>query len=625
MSQPPVVVSSGGEGATGYAAVAHAIAEGIHDPGWLEEYLAQIDAREDLADYRMMVVLALLLDGGDALPDVLREGIEHSVLGFRFWMDERGDDSMCHWSEGHQVVFSVCEYLAGQYFGERTFPNDGRTGRQKAERARRRLLEWLGNRFRHGFSEWLSGTFHAIKISALTLLIEHCQDQELTTRATMVLDLLMLDLAMHRFDGHFVASSGRSDALPKAYPEVSEIGPVVASAFSRNRPDFEPSRYTSIFLARRRYRIPQVVREIAFAQADHLITSSHGLDVSEASFEVSRQGLPGVTSRRDALLHLYWGMEAFTTPESIGITMEALERLHLDANSYLAPLAPFRKVPSRRVLSALVRSLNPITQGTALNRADVQTYRTPHYLLSSAQRHQPGSFGDQENIWVAALPGQIQLFSTHPGSTMLGSDARPATPSGWVGNGIRPDVAQVRNVLLALHDLRARRGYLEGQRHELSHLYFPAAKFDETTLSERIVAGRRDDSYFGAMALNRIEMPNESELVQRGLITGWAVMLADRSDFGSLAHFVDYLKRCRLEHLRDTLVWSTPDHEHRLTWGGPFVVDGQVLETDYARLRSDWTAIGRKPSVIEVTGRTGTLVLDWKLCSRTQGPGVPRP
>lgn len=625
MSQPPVVVPSGGENATGYAAVAHAIADGLHDPDWLEEFLTQIDERVDLADHRMLVVLALLLDGGDVLPAVLREGIEHRVLGFRYWMDERGDDSMCHWSESHQVVFGVCEYLAGQRFPDRTFRNDGRSGAQKAERARRRLAEWLGNRFRHGFSEWLSPTFHAIKISALTLLIEHCEDAELTTRATMVLDLLMLDLALHRFDGHFVASSGRSDALPKAYPERSEIGPVLASAFSRNRPDFEPSLYTSIFLARRRYRIPQVVREIAFAQADHLITSSHGLTVWEAAAEVSHQTHHGANSRRDALLNLYWGMEAFTTPESIGITMDALERLHLDGNSYVAPLAPFRKVPSRRVLSALVRSLNPITQGTVLSRADVQTYRTPHYLLSSAQHYLPGSFGDQENTWVAALPGQIHIFSTHPGSTMLGTEARPATPSGWVGNGVRPDVAQMRNVLLALHDLRARRGYLEGQRHELSHLYFPAAKFDETKLGAKIVAGRRDDSYFGAMALNRIEMTNESELVQRGVVTGWAVMLADRSDFGSLHHFVDYLKRCSLEHVRDTLVWTTPDHEHRLTWGGPFVVDGALLETDYARLRSDWTAVGRKPSVIEVAGRTGTLVLDWKHCSRTQGPGVPRP
>lgn len=622
MSQPPVVGAPGGR-AIGYAAVARAIADGTLDAEWLEEGLAQINDRVDLADHKMMVVLALLLDGGDALPEVLREGMESAILGFRYWMDERGTDSMCHWSESHQVAFSVCEYLAASHFPDRIFRNDGRRGEQKAARARARLLDWLGHRFRHGCNEWLSGTFHAIKISALTLLVEHCEDEELTTRASMVLDLLMLDLALHRFEGQFVASAGRADALLKAFPARSEVAPVVASAFYRTKPDFVPERPTSIFLARRRYRIPQVIREIAFAQADHLITSSHGLTLREVPSEVARSRELDAVGRRDAELNLFWAMEAFTTPESIGPTMEALDRLHLDQNNFLTPLAPFRKVPSRRVMSALVRSLNPVTQGAALERANVQTYRTPHYLLSSAQHHQPGSFGDQENIWVAALPGEIQIFSTHPGSTLLGG-GRPTTPSGWVGNGIRPDVAQVRNVLLALYDLRGRRGYLEGRRHELSHLYFPAASFDETKLCDHLVAGRRDDSYFGAAALNRIEMANESELVQRGLVTGWGVMVADRSDFGSLHHFVDYLRRCRLTHVRNTLTWTMPDHMHELTWGGPLVVDGAVVDTDYARLRSDWTQVGRKPSVIEVAGRTGTLVLDWKLCQRTQGPGVPR-
>ncbi len=621
MTQPPVV-SPGGPPPSGFAAVAQAMADGTDDASWVDEYVDHVVGRDDLADHRAMVLLALRLDGEDLLPEGLRIAIDDALLGFRYWMDEPGCDSMCHWSESHQVAFAVCEYLAGMHLVERTFTNDGRVGLEKARRARARLLEWLGNRFRHGFSEWLSPAYYAVNVSALTLLVEHTGDDELRTRATMVLDLLMLDLALHRFDGHFVASSGRSEALHKAHPERSEIEPIVASAFSRNQPDLRPGDFTSIFVARQRYRIPQVVREIAFAQADHLVTTSQGLTVREVPHEVARMQ-PDGRLRRAAEVNLYWGMEAFTTPEAIGPTLEAIEQLGMDGNRFLAPLAPMRKVRGRRLQAALVRSLNPITQGAALHRADVQTYRTPHYLLSSAQRHHPGSFGDQENIWEAALPGDIRLFSTHPGSTLLGSSARPATPSGWVGNGIRPDVAQLRNVLLALHDLRGRRGYLEGRRHELSHLYFPAARFDETRLTGKVMAGRRDDSYFGVVALQTIEMINESELVQRGAVTGWAVMLADRSDFGSLHHFVEHLRSCRLTYARDTLDWFTPEHRYELTWRGPFLVDGVPVDTDYARLRCEWTTVPRKPSVIEVVGRTGTLFLDWRTGQRTQGPGRP--
>ncbi|MGO4957857.1 hypothetical protein ACTQ49_11435 [Luteococcus sp. Sow4_B9] len=622
MSQPPIT----GDGLSmpmGYAAVARAIADGTHDPSWLEDVITHIDDRADLADHQMMVVLALLLDGGEALPDQLREALEHTVLGFRYWMDEPGNDSMCFWSESHQAAFGVCEYLAGLHFADRTFANDGRTGEEKARRARRRLENWLTLRFRYGFSEWLSASFYAVNVSALTLLVEHCEDAGLANRASMVLDLLLLDMALHRFDGHFVASSGRAQALHKAFPDRSELDPVVTSAFHPRRAVFDPTLFTSIFVARRRYRIPQVIREIAFAQADHLITSSHGLCLREVPSEAARHRHLDAPGRRGLELGLYWGMEAFTTPEGIGPTMDALDQYHLDGNRYLAPLAPFRKVPSRRVMAALVRSLNPITQGAALVRADVQTYRTPHYLLSSAQHHLPGTFGDQECIWEAALPGGIHLFSTHPGSTLLDEQARPATPSGWIGNGVRPDVAQMRNVLLALYDVRGRRGYLEGRRHELSHLFFPAASFDETKLLDTVVAGRRDDSYFGAVALDTLEMPNESELVQRGVVTGWAVMLADRSDFSSLHHFVDYLKQTRLEHVRNTLCWSTPEHKYQLEWEGDFRVDGAVVDTDYQRLRCDWASVGRRPSVIEVQGRTGTLVLDWKLGQRAQGAGVP--
>lgn len=648
MSQPTVTSSPGGSRAVGYTAVAMELrdravplrAAGTPPTGaspetdlgtgiaagpadWVRKALAAVESRADCADHQLLTLLALYFDGGELLPDEYRQAIRRAALGFRYFYDEPGTDSMCHWSESHQACFAVCEVLAGELFGDEVFDNDGRTGKHKARRARARLEEWLGLRFRHGFSEWLSGTYYAITVAALTLLVEHCQDDDLVLRATIVLDLVMLDLAVHRFEGHFVGSAGRVHALFKAHPERSEVERVVASAFGRTRPAFDPADPTSIFLVRRRYRVPQVVREISADGQEMLATSSHGLMLAEVDAEVAREAGPGIEEQRDARVRLLWSMEAFTTPEGIGPSIEAIGRHKMESNSFLAPLVQLRHVRPSRALRTAVRALNPITQGAALQRADVQTYRTPHYLLSSAQRHQPGSFGDQENIWEAALPGGIHVFSTHPGATMLGTSARPATPSGWEGNGIRPDVAQLRNVLLALHDVRGRSGYLEGRRHELSHLYFPAALFDETRLGRQSVAGRRGDSYFGALALRPIEMINESEIVQRGAVTGWAVLLADRSEFGSLGRFVEHLKSCRLDYFRGTLQWTTPAHQYDLTWRGAFRVDQHVVETDYAKLRSPWTSIARKPSVVEVQGRTGTLVLDWKMGERSQGPGVP--
>ena len=50
------------------------------------------------------------------------------------------------------------------------------------------------------------------------------------------------------------------------------------------------------------------------------------------------------------------------------------------------------------------------------------------------------------------MPGGIQVFGTHPGSTQLVQEHRPPTPSSWVGNGINPDIAQHHNLLLDKYD-----------------------------------------------------------------------------------------------------------------------------------------------------------------------------
>ena len=94
MTQPPVV-SPGGPPPSGFAAVAQAMADGTDDASWVDEYVDHVVGRDDLADHRAMVLLALRLDGEDLLPEGLRIAIDDALLGFRYWMDEPGCDSMC--------------------------------------------------------------------------------------------------------------------------------------------------------------------------------------------------------------------------------------------------------------------------------------------------------------------------------------------------------------------------------------------------------------------------------------------------------------------------------------------------------------------------------------------------
>jgi len=53
------------------------------------------------------------------------------------------------------------------------------------------------------------------------------------------------------------------------------------------------------------------------------------------------------------------------------------------------------------------------TNGTALQRADVYTYRTADYAMSTTQAYQPGAFGNQEAIFQLILDPGVSLFHNH--------------------------------------------------------------------------------------------------------------------------------------------------------------------------------------------------------------------
>ena len=88
---------------------------------------------------------------------------------------------MTFWSENHQVLFATAEYLAGQLWPRTIFrvgnsfrrEGAGKTrstdllGSQRMDRAKPRLLRWLNDRMRFGFSEWNSPGYYDEDLTAL--------------------------------------------------------------------------------------------------------------------------------------------------------------------------------------------------------------------------------------------------------------------------------------------------------------------------------------------------------------------------------------------------------------------------------------------------------------------------
>lgn len=72
-----------------------------------------VDRRYDCADFRLITILRVLYDYKDLISLETLERMENTVLNFKYWMDEPGEDSMCYWSENHQILFFASQYLAG--------------------------------------------------------------------------------------------------------------------------------------------------------------------------------------------------------------------------------------------------------------------------------------------------------------------------------------------------------------------------------------------------------------------------------------------------------------------------------------------------------------------------------
>lgn len=597
-------------------------AEGIAD---LEERCAYVEARHDCADFRALVLIKTILAWNEHLPTDLAERITGTLLNHKYWMDEPGDDGMCLWSENHQLIAAVTEYLVGQRWPEASFTNADLTGQERRERAQERLTQWLDNRFRFGFSEWLSPEYYEEDIAALAVFIDHADDAELVERASMIMDLVLLDIALHAFPAttgtRFLPATGRLYTEAKFHPDHTSVVSIVAELAGEDA--WDERRLSALFHARSTYRVPPVVSAILAHRDETTVRATFGLDAEEVIDQVgdgvSKAGL------------FFWGMEAITTVPSIELSSQMLHLYSLTENAFLKGLTPFAELRGRGVLHHMMRVLNPATQGVALQRANVTTTRKNTWCLSATQMYHPRSFGDQQHVWQAQLPGDVSVFSTHPSEAFFDETARNFSPSWWVGNGRIPFVGADANAVLVLHDLTGRSGYLEQPRVLASHLHWPQDRFDDEARGLRWRAGRVGDSYIGVLGLDDLLPGNGDELRQEGTYTAWAVFCSDAAECGDFDTFVSGLTRSAMRlvargkrgrflgraavrtlELQTDPLWA-PARE-RWQWEiGPegFLIDEQPIDVDHPRLDSAFGQVERDPGVIRVEHDGHGIALDW--------------
>jgi hypothetical protein len=574
----------------------------------LSNACAYIDGRYDCSDFRLQSLLRLLYESPEVFEEEQLEQIKKSLLGFKYWMDQPGEDSMCLWSENHQILFAASEYLVGALYPEDMFTNDGLTGEEHMEIARERIHIWLEQRWLYGFTEWYSNTYYVEDIAPLSNLIDFSEDEEITIKSQIIMDLLLYDLATQSYQGNFVSTSGRMYESGKKAGENNSMRGISESIWDYEVGE-EQINLGLNFRYITNYEVPSVIKNIGYDHENVVIKASNGLDVSE----LEEERLVGQETNQ---IMMQWAMEAFTNPEVIQETMTYIHKNQMLSNEFLND---FRWIDLSilrwtKLLPIISKQLNMVTDGVAIQRANTYTYRTDDYMMATAQAYHPGGFGDQQHIWTATIDGEVSIFTTHPAKSFSEEGALSNSPSYWVGNGRNPYSVQDENINMTLYKIGTQKGFMEENLVQYTHAYFPENRMDQVVLEENYIFGRKGDTWIGMIgryALTYVD-ENHEDLRQDGETTFWITELSSK-EVESFEAFRNRIKNNEVTFEEDELILTYTSNEttYEMIYDQMFSINEEPVVLDYQRFDSKYSQTSRKPETITFTYEEETLFLDF--------------
>ena len=639
------------------------------DAALISEKLAgaieRIDIREDCADFTACGLIRFYLENKYRLMDENKEEIRKCLTGFKYWMDQKDgrDDSMCFWSENHQILFATTEYLAGVEWQDSVFA-DGKTGSEHIDMAKERIDAWIKQRYYYGFSEYYSNNYYPEDIAPMANYIQFAreEDKESVERMKIVMDIIFIDIATQSFkytdkDGNtqyaFISASGRMYMDNKSSDDTgNRLRPYINLVLGNGEDYKEVSN--RFFVCFRRmyeatkdgepiYTLPEVIKEIFFDTAEErIVKSSNGITISE----LAEAGLVG--ENVDQIM-MQMGMEAFSNPEVIDNAIAYLRENDLFANEFLndfklVNLWPLTSTGSLGFLSSL---LNPSTNGKAIQRANVYTYRNAYYSMSTSQAHFAGDYADQHQISIATLAGDLSVYTAQP----MRNSSRGAY---WVGYGRLPYSVQDTNVNISIYTIPEKCGMLEPHIVEYTHAYFPVGLFDEVVLDHMdagYVFGRRADTYIMLRAMSDAEgrlyfksdVTNVTEdlskikdsvrelieesgdlrydlIFEGGSSHAWVTELGSVKDNGSFTDFVSKMLANECEYNDMTVTYNSGERIFDVKYSEHFKINGQEIDTEYERYESVYVngAVERGAEIIEYNFGGKTLTLNYKEGTRVE-------
>jgi hypothetical protein len=564
------------------------------DEAVVYEALQFVTERQDCADFSAVGLLRILYQFADSphLSPELANAIRHTLLHFKYWIDEPGKEMMCFWSENHQILFHSAEYLAGQLFADEIFPNVGQTGHWHMDKARPKILRWIDLKARIGFSEWDSNCYYDEDMAPLLNLADFAADPEIADKAARLLDIMFFDMAVDSFRGTYGTSHGRT--YPRHVLSGRNEATAAVSKIAWGMGIFnDPSNMTAVSLAvSPRYRVHPLIERIAQEMPNEVENRErHSLRTEQA---------PSLGIRYDELdtAMLLWGAGQFANRRNVEQTLALADtvkshRFNVVIRPYVEAIyGTYRELESRQIAH------DGDIDRTTLAEVNKYTFRTPDYQLSSAQDYRKGKPGFQQHLWQATLGPDAIAFTLHRGNE------DEVSYKYWVGRF--PRAAQHRNVLIALYDIpdaplpgpativppdaggNAMPSPGPAQEELLGYTVavLRRSAFDEVIEENGWVLARKDNGYLALYSQMPMRWTANGVLQGEGLIADgrrniWICQLGRAAVDGSFSAWVERITAAPLAFDDLAVTYAAPGvGEIRFSWDAPFSVDGTPIPLD---------------------------------------------
>lgn len=567
--------------------------------------LEYINSQYDCADFKLTTLVRILYEYPSQIPsDILRK-IHTTLFNFRYWMDEPNGNGMCYWSENHQILFASSEYLVGQMYPDSVFTNDNRTGLQHMQSAKVRIMDWLEMRWNYGFTEFYSNVYYSEDIGAMINLIDHAHDNEIVIKTSIIMDLLIYDIATQKIGNMFVSTSGRAYEKGRKGDPYASYYNITNYLWSPTKPAKPHLNYG--FLTSESYSAPPVLLEIGKDKNSVVIKQSNGLNISELKNE-------GYFGSDNKSIMMQWGMEAFTNKEIVRNSLAYIRKQNMFNNEFLKDFKDldftiFRLLHLEPVTLGV---LSPQSDGLAIQRANTYTYKTKDYSIYTVQNHFPGMNAIQHHVAGMNLGDSFAIFHLHPA---VPDSVKLHSPNYWVGYGRLPHAVQEKNISLAIYNLPEKKNIMELDMVNFTHAYFPTELFDSTIIRNKYAFGKKDSAYCALIGRNDLILNsnNTDDIIQDGRQVYWIIEAGSKEEDGSFKNFYNRIINNKVNFDEESLVleYNSRRYNFVLKYDDSFTLNGEIVNTHYDRFDSPYVKAGRKAKTMEFNFNDKFLFLDY--------------